>query len=80
MPLPIKNAIAICAIALAVAAATQSPAVAEVVPEACSSGIAFVRNGIPYAHKCVTREYGYGRNRCTRWMPVMCGGGGTGNR
>jgi hypothetical protein len=80
MPMPIKSAVAACAIALAVTAAEQSPAAAETLPEACARGPYVVRNGIPYARQCVTWTYAYGRNRCTRWMPVMCGGGGTGNR
>jgi hypothetical protein len=80
MPMPIKNLVAACVIALAATAAAQSPAAAEMLPDACYSGSTFIHNGIPYANRCVTRGIGYARTRCTRWIPVRCGGGGTGNR
>jgi hypothetical protein len=78
--MPIKRSIAACALVFALSFAAHSQAVADTLPQACANGTAFVRNGIPYARQCVTWSYAYGRNRCTRWMPVMCGGGGTGNR
>jgi hypothetical protein len=81
MPMPIKSSIAASALVFTLSFAAQSPAAAETLPPACSNGTSFIRNGIPYAHQCVTWTYGYGSHRrCTRWMPVMCGGGGTGNR
>jgi len=80
MSMLIKKLLAGCVVALAVTAAAQSPAAAEMLPEACSSGSRIVHNGISYGHQCVTWTYAYGRNRCTRWMPVACGGGGIGNR
>jgi hypothetical protein len=81
MPIPSKSLFAACAIALAVtAAAAPSPAAAEMLPDACYSGATFIHNGIPYANRCVARGIGYDRNRCKRWIPVRCGGGGTGNR
>jgi hypothetical protein len=78
----IKSSVVACAVAFALtlAAHSQAAAAPQQVPEACFNGNTFVRNGIAYANQCVTWRYAYGRNRCTRWMPVPCGGGGIGNR
>jgi hypothetical protein len=77
MPMPIKSSLAACAVGFALSLSAQSPAAAEPqqLPEACYSGTRVIHNGISYANKCVTWTYGYGRNRCTRWLPVACGGG-----
>jgi hypothetical protein len=77
MPMLIKGSLAACAIVFALTLTAQSPAAAapQQLPEACYSGTRLVHNGIPYANQCVTWTYAYGRNRCTRWMPVACGGG-----
>jgi hypothetical protein len=77
MPKFIKSSLTACAAALVLTLSAQAPAAAEPqqLPEACHNGPTFVRNGIPYANKCVMRGYSYGRTRCVRWIPVACGGG-----
>ena len=82
MKMLIKASVAACAVALALTFSAQSPAAAaaQQVPEACVAGNTFVHDGILYANQCVTWRNAYGRNRCSRWMPVRCGGGGTGSR
>jgi len=82
MQMFIKSAVAACAVAFAVTLSAQAPAAAaaQEVPAACFNGNNFVHDGILYANQCVTWRNAYGRNRCTRWMPVRCGGGGTGSR